>query len=78
MPYSAENIHGLELDQRCVEIAAFALALEAWRHPLMVVVIVQLPELHLACSGLSIKAAKEEWKNSGLKKEPKYRDRLDT
>lgn len=28
-----ENIHGLELDQRCVAIAAFALALEAWRYP---------------------------------------------
>ena len=27
-----ENLHGLELDQRCVAIAAFALALEAWRH----------------------------------------------
>lgn len=25
-----DNIHGLELDQRCVELAAFALALEAW------------------------------------------------
>ena len=28
-----QNIHGLELDQRCVAIAAFALALEAWRYP---------------------------------------------
>ena len=28
-----ENLHGLELDQRCVAIAAFALALEAWRYP---------------------------------------------
>ena len=27
-----QNIHGLELDQRCVAIAAFALALEAWRY----------------------------------------------
>lgn len=60
-----QNIHGLELDQRCVEIAAFALALEAWRYegaggyrP--------LPELNLACSGLSIKAAKEEWQNLAL------------
>ena len=26
-----ENLHGLELDPRCVAIAAFALALEAWR-----------------------------------------------
>ena len=28
-----ENLHGLELDQRCVELAAFALALTAWRYP---------------------------------------------
>ena len=28
-----ENIHGLELDQRCVELAAFALALTAWKYP---------------------------------------------
>ena len=28
-----QNIHGLELDQRCIAIAAFALALEAWRYP---------------------------------------------
>ena len=28
-----DNLHGLELDRRCVAIAAFALALEAWRYP---------------------------------------------
>jgi len=28
-----DNLHGLELDARCVEIAAFALALAAWRYP---------------------------------------------
>ena len=27
------NLHGLEIDQRCVAIAAFAIALEAWRYP---------------------------------------------
>ena len=26
-----DNLHGLELDQRCVELAAFALAMTAWR-----------------------------------------------
>lgn len=56
-----ENIHGLELDQRCVELAAFALALEAWRYP-NAGGYRALPELHLACSGLSVQAAKEEWK----------------
>jgi len=62
-----ENIHGLELDQRCVELAAFALALEAWRYPESGGYRA-LPELHLACSGLSVQAAKEEWKQLGLGK----------
>lgn len=62
-----ENIHGLELDQRCVEIAVFALALEAWRYPNSSGYR-QLPEIHLACSGLSVKAAKEDWKQLGLGK----------
>jgi hypothetical protein len=61
----SQNIHGLELDQRCVEIAVFALALEAWRYPNGGGYRL-LPELHLACSGVSVKAAKEEWKQLGL------------
>jgi hypothetical protein len=62
-----DNIHGLELDERCTQIAAFALALAAWRHsdaggyrP--------LPQLPIACSGLSVGAAREEWKQLGLNK----------
>jgi hypothetical protein len=55
-----ENIHGLELDQRCVELAAFALALTAWRYP-GAGGYRKLPELNLACSGLSVSASKEEW-----------------
>jgi len=55
-----ENIHGLELDQRCVELAAFALALTAWKYPGAGGYRV-LPELNVACSGLSISAKKEEW-----------------
>jgi hypothetical protein len=57
-----ENIHGLELDQRCVELAAFALALEAWRYP-GAGGYRQLPELQLACSGMSIVEAQKEWKD---------------
>lgn len=57
----SENLHGLELDQRCVELAVFALALEAWRYP-NGGGYRQLPELNLACSGLSISAARDEWK----------------
>jgi len=57
-----DNIHGLELDQRCVELAAFALALEAWRYPNAGGYRV-LPELQLACSGMSIEEAQKEWKD---------------
>lgn len=63
----SENIHGLELDQRCVELAAFALALEAWRYP-DAGGYRPLPEMQLACSGLSVQAAKDEWKALALDK----------
>jgi hypothetical protein len=56
-----DNIHGLEIDQRCVELAAFALALTAWNYPDAGGYRV-LPPLNLACSGLSVSVAKEEWK----------------
>ena len=56
----AENIHGLEIDQRCVELAAFALALTAWKYP-NAGGYRSLPELNVACSGLAISAKKEEW-----------------
>ncbi|MDD2542599.1 MAG: N-6 DNA methylase, partial [Desulfuromonadaceae bacterium] len=62
-----ENIHGLELDQRCVELAAFALAMTAWKYPNAGGYRV-LPELNVACSGLSVSVAKEEWKQLGLGK----------
>lgn len=55
-----DNLHGLEIDQRCVELAAFALALTAWRFP-ATGGYRKLPELHLACSGLAINAKKSEW-----------------
>jgi len=55
-----ENIHGIELDQRCVELAAFAMALTAWKYP-NAGGYRPLPELNVACSGLSISAKKEEW-----------------
>jgi hypothetical protein len=62
----SENLHSLELDQRCVELAAFAVALEAWRYP-DAGGYRSLPELHLACSGLSIAAARDEWKELSRK-----------
>ncbi len=52
-----DNLFGLELDPRCTQIAAFNLALAAWKlgghHA-------ELP-LNLACSGLGLHAKKEEW-----------------
>jgi len=60
-----ENLHGLEIDQRCVELAAFALALTAWRYP-GAGGYRALPELHLACSGRPVTATKDEWKRLGL------------
>jgi len=55
-----DNIYGLEIDQRCVELAAFALALAAWTYP-NAGGYRELPELNVACSGLSISVKKKEW-----------------
>ncbi len=55
-----ENIHGLEIDKRCVELAAFALALAAWKYPDAGGYRV-LPELNIACSGLSVSVSRTEW-----------------
>jgi len=56
----SENIFGLELDQRCVELAAFALALAAWIYP-SAGGFRELPKMQVACSGLSVSTAREEW-----------------
>ncbi len=53
----AENIFGLEIDQRCVELAAFALALAAWR----LTGYRPLPTLQLACTGLAVGGTREQW-----------------
>jgi len=53
-----DNLFGLELDARCTQIAAFHLALAAWRlagRPN------ELPALNIACSGLGPNASKDEW-----------------
>jgi hypothetical protein len=57
----AENLYGLEIDERCTQIGAFALAMAAWtfdgqnEHR-------ELPDLNLACSGLTPEGTMEEWK----------------
>ena len=55
-----DNLFGLEIDPRCLAVAAFAMALSAWRWP-GAGGIRPLPELNLACSGLSPNATREEW-----------------
>ena len=55
-----QNLHGLELDPRCVEVAVFALALTAWTHSGAEGYRL-LPEMNLACSGLAPNATKEQW-----------------
>jgi hypothetical protein len=52
-----DNIHGLELDERCTQIAAFNLALTAWK----LAGYQPLPPLHLACSGLAPRGTEAEW-----------------
>jgi hypothetical protein len=52
-----DNLFGLELDPRCTQIAAFNLALAAWKTGGYQK---ELP-LNLACSGLGLHAKKEDW-----------------
>ncbi len=52
-----DNLHGLELDDRCTQIAAFNVALAAWK----LGGYQDLPALHLACSGLAPNASEREW-----------------
>ena len=54
----AENLHGLEIDPRCTQIAAFNLALTAWKFCGR---YKELPEMNLACSGIAPKGKKEDW-----------------
>ncbi|MDR1079929.1 MAG: SAM-dependent DNA methyltransferase [Deltaproteobacteria bacterium] len=55
-----ENIHGLELDRRCVEMAAFTLAMAAWTYP-GTGGYRPLPELDVACSGVPVNADAGDW-----------------
>ncbi len=60
----SENLYGLELDARCVEIAAFALAFAAWRYldengkPLG---HRPLPRLNIACVGVAPRSKRADW-----------------
>jgi hypothetical protein len=53
-----ENLFGLELDARCVQIATFALAVQAWKSSGC---WRELPLPNVACSGLPLNAPSDEW-----------------
>jgi hypothetical protein len=55
-----DNLFGLELDARCTQIAAFNLALAAWKFP-DAGGYRPLPPLHIACSGQAPKGKREDW-----------------
>lgn len=52
-----ENLHGLELDPRCTQIATFNVALEAWKQG----GFRDLPAPQVACSGVPVRGTREEW-----------------
>lgn len=54
-----DNLFGLELDPRCVQIAMFAVALTAWKAGGG---WRELPTPNIACSGIPVKAPVDEWK----------------
>ena len=56
-----DNIYGLEIDPRCTQLAAFNLALAAWKLDPQSVKD-PLPSLNIACSGLEIGVSRKEWK----------------
>lgn len=56
----SENLHGLEIDERCTQIAAFALALSVWTYP-GAGGYRSLPQMRIACSGIAPNAKKEDW-----------------
>lgn len=51
------NLFGLEIDPRCTQIAAFNLALAAWRR----MGHCKLPAMNLACSGLAPNTQEADW-----------------
>ena len=52
-----DNLFGLEIDPRCVQIAAFALGLAGWK----VAGYRELPPLNIACSGIPVGGQLEAW-----------------
>ena len=53
-----DNLFGLEIDPRCTQIAAFNLALAAWR---MAGEWIELPRLSVACCGIAPAGSESGW-----------------
>lgn len=53
-----DNLYGLEIDARCAQIAAFAVAFTAWK---LAGRVIELPPLNIACSGIAPNATEAEW-----------------
>lgn len=53
-----ENLHGLEIDARCAQIAAFNVAFTAWR---LIGRPIGLGRIKVACCGLAPNATETEW-----------------
>lgn len=54
-----DNLHGLELDPRCTQIATFNVALEAWKQG----GFRELPAPQIACSGVPVRSARSDWES---------------
>ncbi len=54
----AQNLHGLEIDARCAQIAAFNVAFTAWR---LVGRPIGLGRIKVACCGLAPNSTESEW-----------------
>ncbi|QRI75054.1 MULTISPECIES: N-6 DNA methylase [Rhodococcus] len=52
-----DNLHGLELDPRCTQIATFDIALEAWKQG----GFRELPAPQIACSGVPVRGTRTDW-----------------
>ncbi len=54
-----DNLYGLELDPRCTQLAAFALAFDAWKSAGG---YRALPVPNIACSGIAVKGQLDDWR----------------
>ncbi|PPI25966.1 N-6 DNA methylase [Rathayibacter sp. AY1B5] len=52
-----DNLHGLELDPRCTQLATFNVALEAWKQG----GFRELPAPQIACSGVPVRGGLADW-----------------